>query len=766
MGAVALMPSLPVPFWLAVAVTLGVIGWRRRSSAPLFAALAVGIMLHAQAGLDRLAHPDRRWLVPGVALQGTVAAVESNGVRQRLLLRDLRAAGGLRLDGALWCYLYGRRRIPDLLPGDRILGCFRLHRPYNHHNPGGFDFVRYARLHGVVLLGVPVGRLAVVHAPTLLARLRHAVRTRLSAAVASKPARAVLSALLLADRAQIDDATWQRFSATGTAHLLAISGLHVGMVAGLGFALVWWLVTRREAWIVALPVRRLALLGGVFAAVAYAALAGWTLPTRRAVLMLVAVALAWWLRHRASPLNTLLAALVVILLFDPLAIFSLSLWLSFVSVAALILWGMKRAGRSDGVAHAGGLRGRLRDALAVSCVASLATLPLVVSSFGRLPLYAPLANLLLVPLYGLWVLPMALTGAVAALLGWTPVADGLLQLAAVGVDGGSLLLDAICRLPAASRWVAPLPWWGMGLLVLGLAAAALLWWRARRVAALLLLAALLAGVACRPEADVPTPEWVVWDVGQGAATTLRLPGGAVLAVDAPGRRGGRFNGGVVVARGLRAEGVTHIDDLVVSHLQSDHAGGIGALLRRVNRVGRLLLADVPANRRAAWPGRWRALLRRRGGVIRWVARGDSWLLAGHRVRVLWPPRGLRAANPNNLSLVLSVALGGGVRMLLPGDAERPAERALLRAGIGRHRVMLVPHHGSHTSSSPALLRRLRPELAIVQSGRDNRFHFPDPVVVARYRALGAQVVDSADGALIGSVTPAGLLRWRQWRRPR
>ncbi|MDX8409551.1 MAG: DNA internalization-related competence protein ComEC/Rec2 [Mariprofundales bacterium] len=756
--ALGLADGLPLIWTLIIALLAIGLWWRGRRTGWLLLAVGVGwgVMVLAHGVWQQ--QVDGSWLDRVLTVDARVVAVQYNPHRQRLTLDLVRRADSARLRGQMWLYLYGRKMVPQMLAGDRIHTVLRAHRPRNRANPGGFDFVSYCAGHGISLLASPVatavGATHIQHQPdpTWMAQLRHRVREAL-AQLPAQP-RAVLLALVLADRSQLTDRQWQQFSASGTAHLLAISGLHVGIVAGWGFFLVWWLLTRREAWIVRLPVRRCALVAGLLFALAYASLAGWTLPTQRAVLMLGAGVTAWWWRASAAPLNTMLAALMVMLLWDAGAVASLSLWLSFVAVMALLLYADRLTMAANGWSS------KVVAMTMVTVIASLATLPLIAAAFGRLPLYTLPANLLLVPLYGLWILPCALGGALLAIVGWGIAAAGLFTVAAKGAQVGNGLLAFFYGLPGGSWWLPHLPWWGVMLLALLLIAAGWLLWRRHYRTGGVVVAVALLGLMAWPERDVDRAQLMVWDVGQGAATTLRLPGGFALALDAPGRAGSRFNGGSTVADGLRAQGVVHLDVVAISHLQSDHAGGIASLIRRVNRVGSLWLADVPENHASHWAQRLIAMVEASGGQVRWLARGDRVDVAGHAIAVLWPPRGTVMSNSNNLSLVLSVDLGHHHQLLMMGDSEHPVERQLL-ATVEAHDVMLMPHHGSRSSSSLPLLQRLQPQLAIAQSGYHNRYGFPAAQIVARYQALDATVINSANGAVAVWMDGARL-QIRQW----
>jgi competence protein ComEC len=226
-----------------------------------------------------------------------------------------------------------------------------------------------------------------------------------------------------------------------------------------------------------------------------------------------------------------------------------------------------------------------------------------------------------------------------------------------------------------------------------------------------------------------------------------MPDGMVMVIDSPGRYGSRFNGGTIVADGLRHQGVVHADVVLISHAQSDHAGGIGRLLDHLRSVGELWIADIPENRSYKPMGRAIRHVEARGGMVRWLKRGDRLRFGDADVEVLWPPKGYAPYKRNNASLVLSMELPTGERLLFPADIEREGEYRMVRDGLDHHDVMLIPHHGSRTSSHPSWVQSVRPDIAIVQSGWKNRYRFPRPEIVDRYEKSGAKVLDTKQGAV-------------------
>lgn len=709
------------------------------------------------------------WLAGDAEISADIEKVEVFSGYLRYRLNHIRREDGTGLSGKALLYQH-RGSDVRLQAGQRIHARVRWHEPHNYHNPGTFDYRAWCFDHHIALIGSIKGMPEILEASVpWLEQQRQSVRRMIAATAVSDGG--VLAAVLLGERSQLTAQAYNVFSTTGAAHLLAISGMHIAMAASFAFALVWLVLTRREAWIVRLPVRTISLISGCLAAFAYGTMAGWPLPAIRAAMMLAAAVLAWCLATRSEPMNTLLAALALILLFDPSAVASLSLWLSFIATAALLLWAAK-SDPDETDAWMSRLVGAGKVLIWVSLLATLATLPLIVTTFGRVPVYSLVANLLMVPLYALIVIPVGLLAELLAVTGLDTFAIALMQFAASAADRGLNWLDFLSRLPAGQLWAVHPPVWANLLYMAGMLLSG--WWllRKKRMAAMLSAAVVLIAWLgfVLVESDVRTPQWVVWDVGQGAASTLLLPGKRVITLDAPGREGSRFNGGTTVAAGLRWLGLTHIDVLILSHAQSDHLGGALTLLKSLNSVGQIWLPDVPDTREDRRVKSIEAYAEDHGIAVRWLAKGDLIEIGSLsqpeqvRVSVLWPPRSLDPPNANNTSLVMAVSLQNGARLLWPGDIEAEAERALIKTGLETVDYMLMPHHGSRTSSRMDFLNAVQPKVAIAQAGFDNRYGFPAVSVVRRYRDIGADVYNTADGAVmlqgLSAGEPVAVSQWR------
>ncbi len=689
------------------------------------------------------------WVGHAITLQAKVDGVRIQSGFARLRLKHVKREDGATLAGNIDVYVWGKQELPK--QGQQVTLTAKLHAPRNHQNPGGFDYVGYCFAHHIALMGGVIGNIETIdHHQSLLQSWRHRIQAVLPIGQNHHAENGVLQVLLLAKRDAIPIAIQDAFAATGAAHLLAISGLHMGMVAAWGALCCWWILTRREAWIVRFPIRYYAMLFGLLTAMAYATIAGWPLPAQRAGWMLAAAVLAWWLRARYQPINILLAALMLILWLDSAAILSISLWLSFIATLALLLF-------AGGQNQSKGYRvwAYIKALLGVSLIAGLATLPLITAVFERFPVWSLVANFVLLPLYAFWILPLALLGECLALLGLSAWAKVWMLYAGNGIAWGNQWLLYLHQLPGGNLWLPQVQMiWTLFYMAL-MIIVAVVWFKQKRAVAvsIMVLGILLYAWHVVPERAPKQAQFIVWDVGQGAASTLVQPNSNgesnVLVVDVSGRVGSRFNGGTTVASGLRALGLTHVDVLMLSHAQADHAGGALRLLDSERAVSELWLADVPANHAYATMKEAIYRIQAQGGKVRWLKQGDMLHLGDASVHVLWPPQGYAPDNDNNTSLICSIRLSDGRAILVSGDMEAPVEQTLLRQhSLTPHDMMLMPHHGSRTSSTDAMLKAVQPKYVVVQTGVGNRFGFPKQDIVQRYQHIGSQVWDTSQGAVI------------------
>ncbi|WP_300648784.1 DNA internalization-related competence protein ComEC/Rec2 [Hydrogenophaga sp.] len=633
---------------------------------------------------------------------------------------------GAAAEGPLWELA---SRGPTVRAGDRWRFTVRLRSPHGLSNPHGFDREHWLWERGIQATGhvksgprdpAPEHLGSTWHHP--LEAIRQRVSERIDERVDDPRAAGVLAALVVGDQSAIDRDDWALFRTTGVAHLMSISGLHVTMFAWLATALLAWGWRRlAPVWpqaLLAVPVPVVAGWGGVALAATYALFSGWGVPAQRTVIMLaVVVGLRLGVRHWPWPVVWLLAMSAVLLL-DPWALMQPGFWLSFVAVGILFATDPGRTQRPSG----GGVLGRAGRSVAglvrEQGVVTIALAPLTLLLFGQFSVVGLLANLAAIPVVTLLITPLALLGVALPPL-WDAAA-WVVQAMASGLQWmGQVPWAAVFR-PAAPWPLALAAVVGGALLVLRLPGVL-------RSAGVLLIAPALLYTPPRPASG--TFELIALDVGQGSAVLVRTAGHSLL-YDAGPRFGPDSDAGErVVLPLLRALG-ERLDAVVVSHRDSDHAGGAEAV-RAAHPQARWLSsfgADAPE---------------------RCVA-GQRWTWDGVDFEVLRPdpddygPDGQGLLSTNAMSCVLRIAgvqhsawLGGDI------DAAREVQLALARPQ-DRATVMLAPHHGSLTSSTPVLLNTLQPRWVLVQSGYRNRFGHPAPAVLERYRQRGVRWVNSPD----------------------
>lgn len=607
----------------------------------------------------------------------------------------------------------------ELRAGQRWRLTLRLKQPHGAMNPQGFDFELWLFEQGIGATGYVRAAPAAVNqkladaAGRPFERARQAIRDRIAAQVADPALAGLLAALVVGDQAAIERDDWDLFRATGVAHLMSISGLHVTMFAWLAGALVSAAWRRQERLVHVLPAQQAARWGGLAAAAAYALLAGWGVPAQRTVWMIACVVLLRSAGVRWPLPAVLLAAAVVVTALDPWALLQPGFWLSFVAVAMLA--------SSEPVRHADDapsnrLVAALQGGLRAQVVATVGLAPLSMVFFQQVSLVGFVANLVAIPAVTLLITPLAMLGVLLPPL-WS--------LAAWVGQGLVALLQALTAAPLVVWTAAAAPPWAIASGLLGGALAVLpLPWRLRLLAVPLMLP-LLA-----PPIERPPPsrfEAVVADVGQGTAVLLRTANHVLVYDAGPAYSPEADAGQRVLLPLLRARGEPRVDLLVLSHRDSDHVGGAASLLAGVK------VDAMSSSLEAVHP------LLSRGVPHRPCAAGQSWVWDGVRFDMLHPVEGEVAAKPNAVSCVLRVQ-GDGRTLLLTGDIEAPQEAALLARGAElRADVLVVPHHGSRTSSTPAFIAAVQPALAAVQAGYRSRFGHPAPDVVARYTERGITV---------------------------
>jgi competence protein ComEC len=618
---------------------------------------------------------------------------------------------------------------PEIIDGDRVRLFASLTRPRGFQNPGAYD-VRGAALHdGIVATGYcksarlvsVLGRGDVGFLRDLSARGRRAARGVFRTWILPGAEEGLVRAMVLGDRTGVEPETAEAFRVAGTFHVLALSGAQVALLAGL-------LVAALRSARASPPIMALAVAATI---AFYAVFVGGDVPVVRAALMTVVVVGGRALDLDADLANLLGLAALVLLVHRPSNVFDVGFELSFGATLGLMLL---TAPFLDLLPR---FPLSVEKAVAASLAAQAALLPLLAGQFHRLTPAALVLNLIAVPLSG----AVLLAGFSVLAVAWSPI------LAPWAGDLAWIAAHALLRSCEPASWLPgldPRVATPSVLAVLVYAAGVACLLRGRRWVSVALLAlGLLWIVAPRTAVGDGRLRLTVLDVGQGDGLVLRSPSGRVRLVDAGGTYDSHFDiGEAVVGPYLWSQGIARLDGVLVTHAHPDHAGGIPAIIRG------FFVGDAwegPAPRRDRVYDALDEVLTAARIPRRAVARGMSETWDGVHIRVLGPvPTGTRPSRTRNDDSVTLELSFGAVRLLLTGDIEAAGEA---RLNPGRAEVLKVPHHGSRSSSSPAFVGRVLPSLALISAGYRNRFGFPDPSVVARYRRTGRVSCTADEGAI-------------------
>jgi competence protein ComEC len=583
---------------------------------------------------------------------------------------------------------------------------------------------------------------------TLVERTRAILRERILDALQDKQYAGVIVALVIGDQRGIDQSDWQVFTRTGIGHLISISGLHITMIAGLA-ALAAASLWRRSFFTDAqlalrLPAQKVAALVGALTALLYVLLAGFGVPAQRTLYMLSVVALALWTGRLSSVTHVLCAALGVVLLFDPWAVLWPGFWLSFGAVAVILFGGHGRIGPRET-----GFKANLTMAGQTQWSVTLGLVPLTMLLFGQVSLVSPLANAVAIPLVSFIVTPLALLGSLTP----DPLSGWLLVLAHGAVAGLAAALGYLSAIPAAV-WRAPAPQAWVFLLALG----GTLWmlmprgWPHRWAGAVAWLPLLLQ---LPDHPDVGKFRVTAFDVGQGMALLVETAGHRLLYDTGPGYAPGADAGSRVLLPYLRMRGIGALDGMVVSHGDTDHTGGALALL------GELKLGWVASSLTAGHP------IARAAPRHLHCAAGQHWEWDGVRFEMLHPAASMYAdpapkANARSCTLRIS---NGRTAILLAGDIEAAQEARLVQSSADglRADVLLAPHHGSGTSSTPAFLQAVHPSVGVFQVGYRNRYKHPKKEVYDRYGQLGVKRLRTDEAGAV-TLDFDGAVAYQAYRR--
>lgn len=776
MGYAASVGALALSVCFVLALYLKKASFSPLASIPLFFSLgALFIIPHTTVEVPsdhilNIVRQDPAMSRAGVQVEGRAGVVENTGSRTRVWLEVDGARGSSGRTPASGTVLLTINAKADILPGDSLRAFAMLSEPRTFGNPGEFDYRLWLKRRGVLVTGyVKSERLIerVEAGKGLMASVQSA-RTKIGRFIDSSGAShpEPLKALVISGQGGVDRALKEAFAATGTAHILSISGLHIGMVAAFSYWAAFFLLRRSEKALLALDAKKTALVFSALPATAYAILAGLPVPTQRALIMVLAFVVSFSIGRGKDHINTLSFAGLIVLAVFPSSVWDASFQLSFIAMASIIiilprlqelagLAAPKTAGEKEGGTRQSVLsflRRRALPLVLVTIAAGVGTSPVLAYHFQRVSLMGLFANLVAVPLSAA-VVPCLL---VSSLL--LPVSETLAWLALFPADMvfGSMAwaIKIFAALPYASMWVRPPSFAEICLyylLILSLAninRARFFRYAAPVAASLVILMPLARGLNGPPG----TLKVTFLSVGQGDSAFVELPDGKTMLIDGGGMRNPDFDVGErVVAPFLRSKGVDRIDYMVLSHAQLDHMGGLLFLVRNLE-VGEFW-----------WNGRGDlgalgAALDEKGVTRKVVGYSTGSLGAGGAMVEFLGPSGEAGLDVNESSVVMKLVYGERA-FLFTGDIGGKAERALASRGL-RADVLKAAHHGSRYSSSAPFLEAVSPSVVVVSAGLFNSFGFPHAETLERYREAGAEVMRTdLSGAVI--VETDGRTLWKK-----
>lgn len=666
----------------------------------------------------------------------------------------------------------------SLLPGDELVIRTHLSRPYRFGNPGGFDYPAFLDSQGIRITGI-IRSTAHIHPlehplswfhrlSYLPERIRLSIKQKIDSTLPPQQA-AMYRALLIGDRSGLNKEQLESFKASGVFHILAISGLHLSIVASVLFISLYWLARRSRFLMLRISCKKLALLATIPPLSCYALLAGFQTPVLRSLIMVVIFILSFCIQRQRSPFTTLSCAALVILLVHPEALFTVSFQLSFTAVASLILIlprleTLVRRDSGAGDSHGDKrfpmvLLHRTSAAILLSVAATIGTAPLLIYSFNRLSTVGPVANLFIEPLLCLWSLPIGLA-AIPMLFINPTLGEWLLHTGGTGITAAATIADFLASQTWSTLWfVTPSP----ALILLYYLTLFFCFLKVFRKTNVLLFSTICFLFFFPPqlffEDYSKESELVFLDVGQGSSTLLCFPGGQKILIDGGGGSSEKFNvGESIIAPYLWNRGISSLDAVVITHPDSDHFNGIPFILSRFKpsvlwtngndghgqAYEELLALAEELDIEIRKPEENQILLEAKGAVLQNIANplltGRGSFATGARI------------SSNDESLILKfTAFNQKLSCLFPGDIGRTVEKELVGDSNSKAlqaSFLLSPHHGSKTSNSPLFLKHVAPDHIVVSAGSFRPLLFPSPQLRAYCKEEGIQLLNTAETGAI------------------
>ena len=720
-------------------------------------ACSTGFYWAAWQGEQRLSLslPDA-WQGRNVTLAGVVAELpheNSRGQRFKYTVeKTLTTTVSIPKHIYLSTYTDPKNPPPIVHAGERWQFTVRLKQPHGTSNPHAFDFELWALENNVRAIGYVYNngknvRLDARADGYRIESWRETVRNKFNAALGDAPYKGVLTALAIGDQGSISQAQWQLFRRTGVIHLMSISGLHITMLSGLGFTFVYWLWRRSTRLTLWLPAKKAAAIAALMVAFSYALLAGFGVPAQRTVYMVAVVAAALFMNRNFSLGQILSIALMAVLIPDPWAVLSPGFWLSFGAVVLILYTTSHRIGRQKEqsdmpIPNALKPSWRISDKLplaflreyaVVQWAVTIGLIPLLLALFGQLSLISPIANAFAIPLISLIVVPLTLT---AALLPF----DAPLRFAHKVLEWTMIPLQYLGGLPLWTQHAPPA--WSIVAGMLGA-----LWilapkgFPARWLGGLMMLPMFLNSPE-PPKAG--SLRLIIFDVGQGLSVAAQTQHHTLLYDTGPDFSDESDSGNRILIPSLHGMGISSLDGIILSHNDTDHIGGTASVLQAMPVDWVLSSSYTPPLPQAGEGAGERDIRNCRDGM--------SWNWDGVQFDILHPDKNSIYARPhdNNQSCVLRISTGNE-HILLTGDIEKFAEQRLISEHPDKlpANLLVVPHHGSSSSSDPDFIAAVLPDYAVFTSGYLNRFGHPKEEIQQRYLDSGAILLRSdRDGAIL------------------
>ncbi len=627
----------------------------------------------------------------------------------------------------------------EITAGQRWTLKVRLKKPHGFANVGGFDYEKWLFSNRIGATGyVKLDKSnQLIDDSTLYGwddMLRERVIKRLRNTLPESDFNGIIIALATGHRSDISKTQWNGLLTSGTNHLVAISGLHIGLIAALAFFCVkniWGLNLRLANKVAPIYV---AASAAIIASFVYAGLAGFSVPTQRALIMVVIVMGGILFKRHTTTEHTLSVALVCVLLVEPLSVLMPGFWLSFAAVV-IILFAIRSVKKENG------WRNWMRQWVMVQGFIAVGLAPLTLIFFDRVSLVSPLVNLIAVPLFSFIVVPLVFLAML--LFAFIPiVAVFIFEIVQWVLELFWYFIELTTKFDYATFSCSRL--FSLTILLFAIAIILMLYFGKKR---LLLLGPLSCLITAFTMSNIGYEEFQIdfLDVGQGSAMVIRTTEHTLIYDAGPSR--GLNAGDSVIVPYLAALGIDGIDKIVISHADNDHAGGAKAIIEAVE-VNELIVGEN---------------LKQIEYESSFCKSGQSWKWDGVKFEFIYP---FKIRDGNDASCVLLVS-SKNAKVLLTGDISKAAEKRILKKLKNKNLdvdIVAVPHHGSKGSSSLKFVNRIKPQYAVVSSGYRNRYKFPKPRVVNTYKQAGANLLNTANSGMISfKVSDDGVSKPLQYR---